>query len=244
MGFLLSGRQAYVEGLEVLYGSNWIIAISQHLMLCLPQLILHYRLSSIAKMELRVQGYNIEWADDEYSGPEHFDLSNLGRILRHVETYCTNLRSLFLSLNVCTAIDGPEFINGPTLPIIDAFYLATELSDMIVEIPELLYEAAKHHACLPGPQHPLEPRNERPGENGHRVWVKVYKPTPWRCLESLDDKGRLALQIQMRPTGNYPRPPLQLLTPENADKRVPSRAYWIKNGRPYYRAMKTMNCGT
>ena len=52
MGFLLSCRQAYSEGIDVLYSHNCISIQSEPLLQHLPQLIAPHRLASITSLEI------------------------------------------------------------------------------------------------------------------------------------------------------------------------------------------------
>ncbi|KAH7368878.1 hypothetical protein B0T11DRAFT_337949 [Plectosphaerella cucumerina] len=223
LGFLLSCKQAYAEGTHVLFRTNCISLLSQPLLLDLSQLVLPQRLAAILSLEIHVKGYKTK--DDKWQG--RMDLSRLPTILNNISTHCQNLRSLLLSFSIPECTDMDELLASPMLPIIDAFYLSMSLRDMVLEIPELVYRRLRERAVAVDPLHPFE--HEKPKT------AVMHWSTPWRCLDGVDSQGRPKPEpeIQHRTIGNYPRPPLQLPTPENMEKRVPSKGYWFKDGYPY-----------
>lgn len=228
MGFLCSCRQAYAEGTDILYGSNCISITSEPLMLHLPQLLLPQRLASITSMELLINGYG---SKQQYNDG-YVDLARLPPILHHLTTHCQSLKSLLLSLNISDWANAKDFIDGPTLPIIDTFYLSMELREMLVEVPELIYNAWREHVTVV-PHHPLEPPKESPSPGSN----------PWRCLDGNHEKAHPKAEMQWRTLANYPRSPLQLPTPENAGRCVPSRGYWIKDGKHDPTPPRFFSCG-
>lgn len=232
IGFLLSCRQAYAEGTDIVYTTNCISLVSQPLLLHLPRLLLPQRLASIRSMEVVVRACFTR--EERYYSIAN--LANLAPVLDNISTHCRSLRSLFLSVDIPEHANFDELSTGPMLPIIDAFCLSMDLRDMVLEIPEHIYDAFKSCAVIVGPFHPLEP--EKPKE---RI---LYWGNPWRCLDGVDGEGRPKPkpETQMRTLGNYPGPPLQLPTPENADRRVPSRGYWFKDGLPYMPPLRVVTC--
>lgn len=223
MGFVLSCKQAYAEGIDIIYGTNCISILSQPMLLHLPKLLLPQRLANIRSMELLVKGYN---NTEEFRGTVA-NLTRLAPALNNISIHCRNLHSLFLSLEIPEYSDIDELMAGPMLPTIDAFYLSMDLREMVLEVPEHIYNSIRDRAVSVEPFHPLEPKQP---EKGVYLWW-----CPWRSLEGVGSEGRRKPkpEIQVRTIGNYPRPPLQLPTPENTDKCIPSAGYWFKDGMPY-----------
>jgi hypothetical protein len=60
MGFLRSCRQAYSEGIDVLYSSNTISIKSESLLRHLPQLIEPNRLGSITSLEVVITAARVD----------------------------------------------------------------------------------------------------------------------------------------------------------------------------------------
>ena len=65
MGFLLSCRQAYTEGIEFLYSANCISIGSEPLLLNLPRMIAPNRLSSVTALDISVSVHWINGNNDE-----------------------------------------------------------------------------------------------------------------------------------------------------------------------------------
>jgi hypothetical protein len=96
MGFLLSCRQAYTEGINVLYSANCISIRTERLLLDFPKLMLHSRLESITSLEIVVEAHEVE----QENGRTSFKLDHLEPILDSIVTHCRHLRRLCLSFIV------------------------------------------------------------------------------------------------------------------------------------------------
>lgn len=60
MGYLLSCRQGYAEGIHTLYSANCINIVSQPLLIHIPRLIPPNRLGSITSLEITVIAERVE----------------------------------------------------------------------------------------------------------------------------------------------------------------------------------------
>ncbi|KAH6695635.1 hypothetical protein F5X68DRAFT_198686 [Plectosphaerella plurivora] len=226
MGFMLSCRQAYAETIDILYGANNIAISSEVLLLHLPRLILPQRLGSITSLELVVNAHAVP---DGNHRTRH-DYSHLTTILGNVSTHCQqSLRTLTLSLICRRSSDPKSILDDPALRSVDKFYLAMQLRDMRLELPNFSFEICRKRAFKPDVQHALEKQTKS------EFWWRMS--LLWRCF---DDE--LAPQTQVRSSGSYPNPPLQLPTPENEGERVVSRGYWIGPGLEDYRRNRWMVC--
>lgn len=221
MGFLLSCKQAYTEGIDILYGANCIMIMSEPLLLHLPRLLLPQRLASIVSLEVLVKGYATQ--KEYWDG--HVDLGSLAPILKNITTYCHGLRSLCLSVDVSCHAGVNEFIDGSAMAAIDAFYRSMQLRDMVLEVPEHIFKAFQNRHVKPQADHPLEPQADEKGR-------KFYW-TPWRCFDG-DENGRAGPVMQLRAPWDWPGPPLQLPGQASADQCVPSKGFWIREGSPEY----------
>lgn len=208
IGFLLSCRQAYTEGIDVLYSANCIHIQSEPLLLQLPRLILPNRLSSITSLEIVITAHY----NPQQNSRSSFNVDHLKPILEHIATYFHELRSLYLSFRV--ASHGREILNGPALPWIDAFHHSTQLREMTVELPSSDYWAALTSQLV---SHPYD----TPTQNSFQRYF-------WRSLDGE------APSVQYRSMERYPYPPLKLPGPDS----VESAGYWLSEGdrgliRPY-----------
>lgn len=204
MGFLLSCRHAYTEGIDILYSTNCISIESEPLLLHLPQLLPSKRLASITSLEMLVRAHRIEHAD----GSSSFSMDHLKPILDHVAMLCHHLRGLCLSFVVDS--DCCELLDGPTLPLVDSFYKSKPLRNMRVELPTADYRPACR-SCVIG-DHPDEARTNHKQER-----------SPWRSLD--DEKPK----TQNRSIERYPYPPLKLPA-THGDEIRESQGYWLCEG--------------
>lgn len=215
------GGGSYIEGIEILYSTNCITISSTPLMLNLPKVILPQRLACISSLELLIKADVTPLENNHWK----VDFSHVSSILDNIAAHCQGLRSLCLSLYTTVYANPSESLDA-MLPAIDAFFLSMpQLADMRVELPKYTYEALRERAPRQYAQHPLEKRD---------AIGKLFWSSPWRCFDSDEEDP----ETQMRSVGNYPRPPLQLPTPENEHLRIPSWGYWIVEGnddhpRPY-----------
>ncbi|CAG9982001.1 unnamed protein product [Clonostachys byssicola] len=99
MGWLLSCRQAYCEGVDVLYGTNTIHTASKQMLLHLDKLLLPQRLSTIRSVEL-VWHFKPYALDTVEVGPLD-DLRTFYTLLKAVPTTFPNLTSFYMALWGC-----------------------------------------------------------------------------------------------------------------------------------------------
>ncbi|KAH6702719.1 hypothetical protein EV126DRAFT_419017 [Verticillium dahliae] len=214
MGFLLSCRQAYTEGIHILYSSNVICIRSKPLLLHLPKLMPSERLASIVSLEITVEP---EWTLGE-DGILRHDFNKIKPILDNIAQQCHQLRSLCISIFV--GCQGDMIIGGPALPMMDDFYRAmhAQLRDMRVEVPYPTYRACTVTPC--SNSHPLE------APDNQRTWK-----SKWRALD-----GEEAIN-QFRSLENFPKPPLRLPITHDGDERSLSAGYWLTDGAMAYQIM-------
>ena len=206
MGFLLSCKQAYIEGIDFLYSANWISIKAEALLLQLPKLILHNRLASITSLEMVIKAHCVKQEDGRLS----WRLEHLGPILDNVVTHCRHLRRFCLSFIVWQRY-GHDLLDGPALPLIDAFWRSTRLRNMRVELPYRDYSVVRGSG--PIIDHPCEP-----------PVTKVFGRSYWRSLDSEEPS------MQYRSIERYPYPPLKLPVLENGKESEESLGYWFCGG--------------
>ena len=204
MGFLLSCRQAYTEGIDVLYSANCISIKTEPLLLHLPKLILHNRLALITSLEIVAEAHRV----DQENGRSSFKLDHLAPVLDNIVTHCRHLRGLCLSFIVWQR-HGHDPLDGPALPLVDAFWRSKQLRNMRVELPSRDYRAAK--SSNPITDHPREALTE-----------SLFERSRWRPLDSEEPK------VQIRSIERYPYPPLKL--PDDGDESEESPGYWLCEG--------------
>lgn len=207
MGFLVSCKQAYTEGIDVLYSANTIIILGEPLLLHLPQLIPHNRLASITSLELAIQAHRIDHSDE---GKPSYNLDHLEPILNNIATHCHRLRSFWLSFKVGSRDE--EILNTPALSFLDAFSRSMQLRRMRVDLPLASYSKAPDRDISTyedGYKHP----REKPTDD-------VWKRSLWRSLDSEHPVG------QNRTLERYPYPPLRMPVVDG-DETVESKGYWL-----------------
>jgi hypothetical protein len=205
MGFLLSCRQAYTEGIDVLYSTNCIHIQSEPLLLQLPRLIPLNRIASIASLELVITTHGIEQADSESS----FSMDHLKSILQNIITHCHSLRSLCLSFLITT--HKHNILNSTILPVVDAFYCSMKLRNMRVELPRVAYWELADPKSMDN-HHPREALTKGP-----------FEKSLWRSLDGEESR------VQNRSIERYPYPPLRLPMSDEEDS-VESAGYWLAEG--------------
>jgi len=208
MGFLLSCKQAYTEGIDFLYSANCINIQSEILLLNLPRLIPTNRLTSMTSLQIVIRAH---WIEQGNEGP-FLNLGHLRPILDNIITHCHSLRSFCLAFLGASDKYGRkyEILHGPALPMLDAFYRSKRLRDMRVELPA---EAFKQVNTWKSIDHPREaPAKE---------W---NKRSLWRCLDGEEPT------VQYRSHERYPHPPLRLPLQDGEDDTVESDGYWFREG--------------
>ena len=215
MGFLLSCRQAYTEGIDVLYSTNCIHMQSEPLLLQLPRLIPPNRLASITSLEMVITTHGIEQVDSESS----FSMDHLKPILHNITTHCHNLRSLCLSFLMSS--HKHNILDSPTLLVVDGFYRCMRLRNMRVELPRVIYWKSAHSKSMDN-HHPREAPTKGP-----------FERSLWRSLDGEEPR------VQSRSIERYPYPPLRLPV-SDGDESVESAGYWLAEG--YEGPMRSAVC--
>ncbi|KAK4063021.1 hypothetical protein Trihar35433_8816 [Trichoderma harzianum] len=126
MGWLLSCRQAYVEGIDVLYRTNTIHMSGQTLILNLPQLLLPQRLSAITSLEI-VCPLTLHGA--EVGAIPDIDL--LKNYLSVLASSFPSLTRLYLALKAKGSTARPVDMQS-VFEVLDAFVLKTSLREFTV----------------------------------------------------------------------------------------------------------------
>ncbi|EAT78752.1 hypothetical protein SNOG_13728 [Parastagonospora nodorum SN15] len=218
MGFLLSCKQAYTEGIDILYSANCINIKTERLLLDLPKFIPHNRLASITSIEITIQAHDVE----QENGRVSLKLDHLEPVLDNIVTYCRHLRGICLSFFLWQH-HGHDVLDGPALSLLDAFWESTQLRNMRVELPTRDYWAVETSDLLL--DHPREAPVKR-----------FFGRSHWRSLDSEEPS------VQDRSIERYPYPPLKLPVLEDGDESEESSGYWLSEGyvgpNPAY-----SNCG-
>jgi hypothetical protein len=202
MGFLLSCKQAYTEGLEFLYSANSISIQSETLLVNLPQLISPNRLACIKTLEIVIRAHCVQQDNDKPTT----NRDHLKPILDNIVTHCNQIRSFCLSF--ISAEESREEILTISLPLVDSFYRATRLRNMRVELPLYVYVRAgvRKTICDHVREAPAKARWDR---------------SLWRCLDTEEPV------VQDRCVQRYPYPPLKLPVLEDRGDDVESAGYWL-----------------
>ncbi|QYS95514.1 hypothetical protein H0G86_002805 [Trichoderma simmonsii] len=126
MGWLLSCRQAYVEGIDVLYRTNTIHMSGQTLILNLPQLLPPQRLSAITSLEIV--------CPLQLHGVEVGAIPEVGLLNDYLSVFASNLPSLtrlYLALKAKGSNARPVDMQS-VFEVLDAFVLETSLREFTV----------------------------------------------------------------------------------------------------------------
>lgn len=148
MGFLLSSRQAYDEGIHILYSANRISISSEPLLLHLPRLVPTEHLERITSLEILITAHVIQPSNAR----PFCTFDHLSPILDNVKTHCPHLRHLTLSI---VPLYPVLILDGPTLLLIDAFHRSTRIRHMSVELPSDTYRYMARN-CEEMEQHPYK----------------------------------------------------------------------------------------
>lgn len=151
------------------------------------------------------------WIEQENKRP-CLGLDHLQPILDNIVTHCHSLRSFCLAFLGASDKHGREceILDGPALPMLDAFHRSKRLRDMRVELPA---EALKQVNTWKSIDHP----REAPA----RKW---NKRSLRRCLDGEEPT------VQYRSHERYPHPPLRLPLQDGEDDTVKSDGYWFREG--------------
>ncbi|EUC40275.1 hypothetical protein COCMIDRAFT_109253 [Bipolaris oryzae ATCC 44560] len=204
MGFLLSCKQGYTEGINFLYSTNTIDIQSTPLLLHLPQIILPNRLACIKSLEIIIWAQSTESDNDKPATTEN----RLEPILNNIATHCHQLRSLCISL-MATDENYKKISTTPALHLVDAFHRSTHMRNMKFEIPYGSYFTTA--AGKPTVNHPREA--PATGRRQRSLWRSLDSEVP---------------VLQDRSIERYPFPPLRVPVLEDGDEE--SAGYWILQG--------------
>ncbi|RSL58239.1 hypothetical protein CEP54_007853 [Fusarium duplospermum] len=129
MGWLLASRQAYVEGIAVLYGTNTFHISTEEFLGRLPQLLLPARLASISSLEI-ILPLELEQVEDQKFLPQ---LGLLETRLSLLRSTFPNIIRLYLALK--TTIGLSSFLDYHTLlNTLDTFVTQSKLQHLRVTI--------------------------------------------------------------------------------------------------------------
>ncbi|CAI6332969.1 unnamed protein product [Periconia digitata] len=209
MGLLVSCRQAYAEGIESLYSQHVITTQSEKLLLDFPRLVPTFHLANITRLGIVVYAH---W--DEKLDASVLNLNHLQPILDNLSTHFHRLRDFNLSFIGTRDRHNPgcEFLQGPALPMLDAFHSSKRLRSMRVELPSDAWRTFTE---------PMQP----PDDEGDESWLWPRHGLLWRCLDTKEPT------VQLRSYESYERYPR---APTYGDKGKESKGYWLTNGDEGY----------
>lgn len=218
-GFLLSCRQGYIEGIDVLYSANCISINNETLLIHLPQLIPFERLASITSFELVVTAHRIQ----EDNGGKSFNIDHVKPILDNVATHFQHLRSLCISF--ITHSYGHEILDGPALSLVDEFYRCRQLRHMKVDIPARDFSKMHKNYSVDELARAQPP-------------ITAFGILMWRSLD-----GEVP-EVQRRTVDRYPYPPYKLPAFVSGDRFEESAGYWLAEGDVGPQLAICRMCGT
>ncbi|KAF1933350.1 uncharacterized protein M421DRAFT_88583 [Didymella exigua CBS 183.55] len=179
IGFLLSCKQTYTEGIDFLYSANCINIRTESLLLHLPKLIRHNRLASITSLEVIIEAHRVEKEQEN-----------------------TMVSFIFWQHH------GHDLLDGPALPLVDAFWRSTKLRDMRVELPSRDYWVLNTSGAV------IDYQQEAPTR---------YPSTrlDWKSLDGEEPK------VERRSPECYPYPPLRMPVRNEENDSKESSGYWL-----------------
>jgi hypothetical protein len=104
-----------------------------------------------------------------------------------------------------------EILDGPALPLVDAFYHSKQLRDMRIELPRGAYWETYSYPSMNNPS------REAPSPG------PIVRPL-WRSLDGEEPS------IEIRAIQRFPYPPLEPLGLDDGGERVESAGYWLGAG--------------
>ncbi|UKZ79780.1 hypothetical protein TrVFT333_007542 [Trichoderma virens FT-333] len=182
MGWLCSCRQAYVEGIDVLYSTNTIHTASKEMILSLTSILLPQRLSSITSVELLWDFAPFPSIHPEVVKPPLSDMASFHAFLNAIPSTFPAIRRLHISLQ--GRIYPTKTVNGSTswdnnidrvdeiLHPVDDFVLKLKPDvrrDFSLGIPSSLYRSQRDRAL----------KNNDPVEQDYRGQPERH----WRPLK-------------------------------------------------------------
>jgi hypothetical protein len=212
MGWLRSCRQAYLEGIDVLYRTNMIHIQSKFLIVGIDRLIMPQRLASIAYLELNMRaGYEPHTDVAEVPGLEIDTLSALDRIL----DFMPGLKRIVLSITSTQLISNawsPKLYTG-ILTSLDAFCRKAARRNLCFEAPLTL--ALPTTAVMPIRAEAERLASEPNSADAFLLWRRV-------------EQHGAATQFRR---STYPRPPNYFAgSAESAAEPGWHSGYWIMEG--------------
>ncbi|KAL7793043.1 hypothetical protein V8C37DRAFT_379108 [Trichoderma ceciliae] len=186
MGWLRSCRQAYIEGVDVLYSTNTFHTASKEMILSLGSILLPARLSSITSVELLWDFAPFPSIHPEVVKPPLSDMASLHSFLNAIPTTFPAIRQLHISLQ--GRLFPTKTINGSTnwdnnidradeiLHPVDNFVLKldADVRDFSLAIPSSLYMHQRDRAL----------KNKDLVEQAHRGQHERH----WRPLKGSDER--------------------------------------------------------
>ncbi|CAM1504838.1 Fc.00g024290.m01.CDS01 [Cosmosporella sp. VM-42] len=215
MGWLLTCRQAYTEGIEVLYRTNTFHMSSEVMIAHLPRLLLPQRLAIISSLEM-IWTLKIKRSYGAGLCQYIFDEDHLNTVLNLLTSECPGLRRLYLSLQSSEDLADVE-------DILVSKNLLKQIDQLICNMPNL------HECSIAVPKtafHYLvasirfKIRNTVAKEQIQTRNLPVNGSEVWRSLD-----GEFVLEDYLNST--YPKPPKCTSYPGN---RARGSGYWILEG--------------
>ncbi|KAF7559867.1 hypothetical protein G7046_g4279 [Stylonectria norvegica] len=207
MGWLLSCRQAYLEGIDVLFSTNTINMAHRKTIMDVRRLFLPERLALIRSVELI-------WGFDPFfppHGPNDAGLTlhtlpDFHRFLNAVPSMFPNLRSLYISMwgrmippDVDASVDLIDLASAPILKAVDSMVhqLAPGVRDVTIAIPSSWYEphrdrAYMRHNHVERVNYGQQERVWRPlreAEHRRSLNESEHRTGYWLCLGQIDTNG-------------------------------------------------------
>ncbi|KAH6608520.1 hypothetical protein Trco_001866 [Trichoderma cornu-damae] len=187
MGWLCSCRQAYVEGIDVLYSTNTIHTASKEMMLSLGSILLPQRLSSITSVELLWEFAPFPSIHPEVVKPPLSDMASFRSFLDAIPTTFPAARKIHISLlgrlyptktidgstSWDNNIDSADEILHPVDSLV--LELGPHVRDFSLGIPSSLYKHQRNRAL----------ENNDPVEQAHRWQHERH----WRPLKGSDERA-------------------------------------------------------
>ncbi|CAM1511966.1 Fc.00g094790.m01.CDS01 [Cosmosporella sp. VM-42] len=220
MGWLLSCRQAYIEGMPILYSTNTIHTSSKEMIMQLPRLLLPQRLASIKSMELVWEFVPFPRQGETRPTSPMIDLVSFYSFLDAFPSMLGHIRTLYISFQgqlkphwTSFSISGNEWFQfTETLimnPIDDMVRkLGPEVRDCSIAIPSSLYASRRDRA-------------REAGELVHQTMYGGHIECHWRPLADSEHRSGYWVLLGQKDLG-YPWPGCATLVSDDED--------WVLHG--------------
>ncbi|KAF2659548.1 hypothetical protein K491DRAFT_689159 [Lophiostoma macrostomum CBS 122681] len=206
MGWILASRQAYIEGIDVLYATNIINVSQKHVMLNIQELLLPSHLASIRSLEVKWDLEVMQFNPDSSSWGKDISRMELRPLFKAIRSSLPHLHKLLISLHTrfrCGSLDAAIFTG------------VLELMDELLQNLSGLQETyiAFPHSVFEGFRTDLAKRNVEPtyGELFRSGWFS--RPIWWN--------GE---------TRSLRRDKSEMSEGTVADVQADTRGYWIVDG--------------